>query len=268
MEIRRAQLADATRISYLIQKNTEKVLENNYSQEQKEVWKRANTVGSIKQKIKEATIFCAFQNGQMAGTIGLQGNEVFGLYVSYAKRGLGIGGKLMTHLEGYAKDKNLEELSLTSTPSALLFYQSKGFKAIEKCTVTIMGVPFEETLMKKTLKPKTIIDTSNAEHYVWGDQCLAWHFLKNESLSVIKELMPSGTKEMMHFHSNAQQFFYILNGVAHFEVDGQTYEVNQNQGLHIYPGQKHMISNMSESDLEFLIISQPKAHGDRIDINH
>jgi mannose-6-phosphate isomerase-like protein (cupin superfamily) len=103
----------------------------------------------------------------------------------------------------------------------------------------------------------------NAEHYSWGDNCDGWHLLKSDSLSVIRERMPTDTSEQLHFHTHAQQLFYILSGIATFEVEGEIIVVNENESLHIPKGVKHCIGNKSDSILEFLVISEPKSHGDR-----
>jgi len=100
-----------------------------------------------------------------------------------------------------------------------------------------------------------------------GRYCDGWHFVKSDSLSVIKETMPSMTKEKLHYHKKAQQFFYILSGVAEFEIDGINCTVGQNRGISIKPGVKHRISNNSESNLEFLVISEPQSHEDRVNID-
>lgn len=113
---------------------------------------------------------------------------------------------------------------------------------------------------------KKVVDTINAEHYNWGKNCGGWHFVKSESLSVIRETMPPAAKEKLHFHQKAQQFFYILSGVATFEIDGEGYNVSQGEGISILPGISHRISNNGNSDLEFLVVSEPKSHGDRVDI--
>jgi mannose-6-phosphate isomerase-like protein (cupin superfamily) len=111
-----------------------------------------------------------------------------------------------------------------------------------------------------------ITSTDNTEHYTWGAACDGWYLLKTDTLSVIQERMPPGTSEQMHFHAQAQQVFYILSGIATFEIAGETLTVNPNQSLHISPRTRHRISNNADVDLHFLVISQPKAHGDRV--NH
>lgn len=111
-----------------------------------------------------------------------------------------------------------------------------------------------------------VVDTNNAEHYEWGEKCDGWHFVKTDSLSVIRETMPPGTKEVQHYHSKAQQFFYILSGVATFDVNGLMCSVEPNRGICIKAGVKHRVLNNGNADLEFLVVSEPKSHGDRVNI--
>jgi mannose-6-phosphate isomerase-like protein (cupin superfamily) len=101
------------------------------------------------------------------------------------------------------------------------------------------------------------------EHYTWGGNCDGWHLLKTDGLSVIREKMPPGTAEQLHFHEHAQQLFYILSGVATVETNDQEMLVNTNESIHIPKMTKHRIANKSDQVLEFLVISEPKSHGDR-----
>ena len=111
-----------------------------------------------------------------------------------------------------------------------------------------------------------ITSTDNAEHYTWGANCDGWPLLRSDSLSVIEERMPPGTSEQLHYHERAQQVFYILSGTANFEVEGELKTVNANQSIHIKPNTKHRIINDEDADLHFLVISEPKSHGDRVNM--
>lgn len=111
-----------------------------------------------------------------------------------------------------------------------------------------------------------ITSTDNAEHYTWGAQCDGWHLLRSDGLSVIQERMPPGTSEQLHYHERAQQLFYILSGAATFEIEGGLKTVLPNQSIHIPPGTKHCILNNGVVDLHFLVISEPKSHGDRVNL--
>lgn len=106
---------------------------------------------------------------------------------------------------------------------------------------------------------------TNLEHYTWGNTCDGWHLHKSEELNVIKERMPQGTSEVLHFHEFAQQVFYILSGTAVFEINGQTRIVKSDESIHIPPKTLHRILNQNRDDLEFILVSQPMAQGDRVD---
>ena len=107
------------------------------------------------------------------------------------------------------------------------------------------------------------INKQNSDKYIWANECFGWHLLNSPSLSVIQETMPTGMQEALHLHHKSQQFFFILKGVATFKVDGKKHTINAGEGIHIVKGQAHQVSNQSDDELEFLVISEPHAHGDR-----
>jgi len=76
--------------------------------------------------------------------------------------------------------------------------------------------------------------------------------------------MPPGTREQLHFHKHAQQFFFILKGALTFYVEGETAIVTEQNGLIILPGQKHVIVNETVAPVEFLVISEPSTNNDRV----
>lgn len=108
-----------------------------------------------------------------------------------------------------------------------------------------------------------VVSTENAEHYQWGDSADGWHLLKTQNLSVIEECVPPNGAEQRHFHHQSQQFFYVLAGVACIEIAGDINELHAGQGIHVPAKVKHQLMNRSAETLKFLVISQPKSHGDR-----
>lgn len=110
------------------------------------------------------------------------------------------------------------------------------------------------------------MNTETAEHYKWGVNSDGWHLLKSDRLSIIEECVPPGEREQRHFHEKAQQFFYILSGTAHIEIDGVVHEVNARSGIHVPAKAPHQLVNHGEESLRFLVISEPKSHGDRTNI--
>jgi mannose-6-phosphate isomerase-like protein (cupin superfamily) len=110
------------------------------------------------------------------------------------------------------------------------------------------------------------ISIENAEHYVWGDVCDGWHLLKHVDMSVIQERVPAGGAEVMHYHSKARQFFYILEGKGTMVFEGQTIILKKGQGIEVAPEVKHQFTNRSNADVHFLVFSVPSTREDRINI--
>ena len=92
------------------------------------------------------------------------------------------------------------------------------------------------------------------KQYRWSNECKAWNFVDNKSLSVKFERMPAGTKEDLHYHKVSQQFFYILKGKAVFEVDDVILIVHEGEGLHIEAGRKHMVMNKKNLPWNLLFV--------------
>ncbi|HEY3984570.1 cupin domain-containing protein [Cedecea sp.] len=111
-----------------------------------------------------------------------------------------------------------------------------------------------------------IVSKENAEHYLWGGGCDGWHLLKDPALSVIHERMPAGRAEQRHYHSTAQQFFFVLFGELTMVLEGQCYVVSSGKGIPIPPQVKHQARNDSGNEVEFLVISQPMTRGDRVNL--
>lgn len=110
------------------------------------------------------------------------------------------------------------------------------------------------------------VNIKNTEHYNWGNNCDGWHLLKSDNLSVIQEKVPAGGYEVKHYHKISHQFFYVLKGTATVEIDDEVFELNPFEGIEIKPGQAHQLINKTERDIEFIVVSSPKSHGDKYNI--
>ena len=111
--------------------------------------------------------------------------------------------------------------------------------------------------------PELISNKENANKYTWGQDCTAWRLVNKSKFYVVEEIMPSGAAEVEHHHNKAQQFFYVLEGIATFTYDGKELIVKAEEGLYIEPGVRHKVTNHSNSDLRMLIISTPPSLNDR-----
>lgn len=111
-----------------------------------------------------------------------------------------------------------------------------------------------------------VVSIENAEHYLWGEVCDGWHLLKHEDMSVIQERVPAGAAELMHYHSKARQFFYILDGEGTMVLEDQVIRLKKGQGIEIAPQVKHQFVNRSNTDVHFLVISVPSTREDRVNV--
>jgi mannose-6-phosphate isomerase-like protein (cupin superfamily) len=110
-----------------------------------------------------------------------------------------------------------------------------------------------------------VISTNAAEHYTWGGRCDGWFLLKGEAIHVIQERMPPGTAEVMHFHRQSRQVFFVLRGNLTMGNASSSVTIPAGHALVIEPNTEHRASNESTAEVEFLVISCPPSHGDRFD---
>lgn len=104
------------------------------------------------------------------------------------------------------------------------------------------------------------------DYYTWGNNCEARTLAEDKNLSVKHESMPPLAEEELHYHKQAQQFFYVTKGKAVFEIEDVIFIVTEGEGLHIEAGKKHRIMNKEETALEFIICSQPSIKNDRYNL--
>jgi mannose-6-phosphate isomerase-like protein (cupin superfamily) len=110
---------------------------------------------------------------------------------------------------------------------------------------------------------KTVcVDT--VEHYVWGADCDGWRLLNRDDFSVIQERVPPGGTEARHYHNESRQFFFVLQGEATIEVDGDDVVLTDRRGIEIPPKTPHRFYNASDEDVVFLVTSVPSTLCDRI----
>ncbi len=110
------------------------------------------------------------------------------------------------------------------------------------------------------------INKTNSEKYVWGDNCSGWRLFSSEDAGIIEELVPPGKTEVMHSHTHATQYFYILEGTAVMQFLEERVTLETNDGITVPPGTMHQFRNESNTDVRFLVISFPKNRWDRIEV--
>lgn len=113
---------------------------------------------------------------------------------------------------------------------------------------------------------KNPIDRTNAEHYVWNENCDGWRLLSQGDIAVIEERMPAGSKDHVHKHARSTQLFYVLSGELQVVIEGKTFTAKAGQSLHVARGEAHNLQNVSSADAVYLSIATPAIHDDREEI--
>ena len=108
------------------------------------------------------------------------------------------------------------------------------------------------------------VSRQTAKHYFWKEVCDGWHLVERDDLSVIAEKMPPNMAEDMHYHNKSRQFFYILSGQATMRFADREVVLDSGNGIEIEPGEAHQMNNCSDSEIEFIVVSMPKSHGDKV----
>ena len=108
------------------------------------------------------------------------------------------------------------------------------------------------------------VSRETARHYNWKEVCDGWHLVEHDGLSIIAERMPPNTAEDMHYHQRAAQFFYLLSGQVIMCFTDHEEHLLPGQGLEIPPMEAHQMTNPFSQDAQFIVVSSPKSHGDKI----
>jgi mannose-6-phosphate isomerase-like protein (cupin superfamily) len=76
---------------------------------------------------------------------------------------------------------------------------------------------------------------------------------RNQSLA--EAAIPAGTATVRHYHEAAEEIYFILEGAATMELDGEQREVAPGDAILIPPGAWHQIS--AHTDLRLLCFCAP-----------
>ena len=144
----------------------------------------------------------------------------------------------------------------TDNIAAIITYERAGFKRLKEHANELW-------MIKENFET---IAAQRALSYSWGDNCIGYLLKKKGAFTVIEEIMPANTSEIKHFHQKVEQFFYCLEGELHIELRNKNYILQKGDGIEVNAGIAHKVSNRSQENVRFLVISCPDSHGDRINL--
>jgi mannose-6-phosphate isomerase-like protein (cupin superfamily) len=87
--------------------------------------------------------------------------------------------------------------------------------------------------------------------------------IRNQSLAEARLQPGASTQE--HYHSKAEEIYYITHGVGSIRIEGEVREVKAGDAIAILPGQKHKLWNTGCGTLRLLCCCAPAyEHADTI----
>ena len=79
--------------------------------------------------------------------------------------------------------------------------------------------------------------------------------IRNQSLAEAR--LPAGGSTQEHFHPNAEEIYYITNGLGRICIEGELREVKPGDAIAIPPGKKHKLWNTGPETLRLLCCCAP-----------
>jgi len=75
--------------------------------------------------------------------------------------------------------------------------------------------------------------------------------------SLAEVILPPGKGSLPHYHPGVEEVYYLLQGEAEMEVDGQVEMVEPGDVVVIPPGANHHIRNLSDKEVILLVTCAP-----------
>lgn len=130
MKVIKAKKSDAREISVCRQKAITKLNSKAYEKKGLKDLLDNSSFSSVISDLEDYEIFMLVHKESVVGTVSLGKNQIGELYIDPDFAGKGIGKKLLTFIEKYAKSKEIKNVYLFSTISSESFYKKNGYKAV------------------------------------------------------------------------------------------------------------------------------------------
>jgi GNAT superfamily N-acetyltransferase len=128
--IRAATTDDAAALSALIQGVVRTSNSRDYNPATIELICANFTHNKILSKMAQRDVFVAVHFSEIVGTVSLGNGKLHSMFVEPKRQGLGIGRRLVRHLERHAFNSGLSALQLSSSITAKPFYEKLGYQLV------------------------------------------------------------------------------------------------------------------------------------------
>lgn len=153
MIIREYKLSDTEEIMKLFYDTVHEINIQDYTQQQVNAWAPENMDYEVWHKRLQTKLpYIAEDNGEIVGFGELETDGHIDCFYCHSKyQKMGIGSKLLSHIENTAKSQGIKRLYTEASITAKLFFQSKGFSIVKEQQVERRGVTFKNYVMEKYL---------------------------------------------------------------------------------------------------------------------
>jgi putative acetyltransferase len=147
---------DAPLLAEIYRASIEELTEDDYNPAQQEAWAaEADDLEAFTERLAKHLALIATLQGSPIGFITLDGPTEIGLfYVHPAAAGQGVGAMLYDAIEKLASSRGAAHLSVDASDTALPFFQSRGFVAQQRNSVSVGNEWLSNTTMRKVLAAK------------------------------------------------------------------------------------------------------------------
>lgn len=127
--IRPAVDADAKAIAALIQRTLRVSNAADYSVDEIASVYAGFSAGQVRERMRRQDVFVAeLEDGDLIGTVGYGGGELWALFVAPEHQRLGLGSALVAHVEAHARQRGLRQIVLSASRTGIAFYEQLGYR--------------------------------------------------------------------------------------------------------------------------------------------
>ena len=127
--IRPATSDDAKAIAALIQRTLQVSNAADYSVDEITNVYAGFSAGQVRERMARQDVFVAAleDSGEIIGTVGYGGGELWALFVAPEHQRLGLGSALVAHVEAHARNRGLRRIVLSASRTGIDFYEQLGY---------------------------------------------------------------------------------------------------------------------------------------------
>lgn len=130
LAIRTATSDDVPALSALMQRTVRLSNAPDYGVETAELIAAGYTPDKIARRLAERDVFVCQMDDRLVGTISFAEGKLRSLFIEPSAQRLGVGARLVAHLEAHARAAGVVELTLSSSLTGRGFYERLGYRMI------------------------------------------------------------------------------------------------------------------------------------------